>query len=132
MSLWSAGELNIGLMVASAPALKPRFEAIIRKFMEVTNISSQTKRYGNKYGTTSRSINLKGDFDDTEDLKLDYYHKTIGMPTNRVNISHDSDPKTLRSDHSSEDIILQGTSDERKNDQITITKTVEIQKSRHK
>lgn len=127
-------------MVASAPALKPRYEAFLRKFMEITNISSQTKRYGSKYRTTKsgygpgRSINLKGDFDDTEDLKLDYYHKTLGMPTNRVNVSHDStNPKNLSSDHSSEDIIFQGTStDGRKNDQITVTETVEIQKSRHR
>jgi hypothetical protein len=128
-------------MVASAPALKPRYEAFIRKFMQVTNLtSSQTKRYGTKYAKSGygpgKSINLKDDFDDTEDLKLDYYHKTIGMSTNRVNVSHDSEnpSKTSSNDHSSEDIIFQSISstDERKNDQITITKTVEIQKSRHR
>lgn len=155
LALWSTAELFIGLMVASAPALKPRYESFMRKFLDLTNISSGRSRrpgysggYGNgKYGYGSgngygsaygngRSVRLGKESDDTEDLKLDYYQKTMGMPTTKTEVSLGSPGfriKRFPSEDSSEEIILQGitTSDHLKNDQIRITKTVEVQGNPH-
>lgn len=141
-------------MVASAPALKPRYEAFVHKFLSVTNISSGRTRKpgyggygtGGKYGYgtgnsrngygNSRSIRLGGESDDTQDLKLDYYNKTLGMPTTTTEIGLGSPGlgiKRFPSEDSSEEIILQGitTSDALKNDQIRVTQTVEVAGDHH-
>ena len=115
--------------------------------MDITNISSGRSRrngYGTpgKYATTNskygpgRSIQRIGDFDDTEDLKLDYYHKQLGIPssTTRTDVGQGSNgSKTIPSENSSEDIIFQGLNgqEDMKGDHIRVTRTVEIDDRHH-
>ena len=130
-------------MIACSYALKPRFEAFIRRFLDIKHLSTgHTKRTAyataSKYGMTnsrrgcdtSRSNNVKSDFDDMEHLKLDYYHKILGMPTARIDVRHSVDGnKPFGSENSSKDIIFHGEGDIEYlgRNEIRVTHTVEVQ-----
>ena len=129
----------IGLMVASAPALKPRYESFMQRFMDITHLTTDASRRRRGYGTAnSNSLAYGGgrktdgdpDHDDENDLKLDYYHKAIGGANHHAEIGQGfmHSPSSASSD---DIIVLQGTSTEKlKTDQIRVTQTVVVADSR--
>ena len=124
----------IGLIVASAPALKPRYESFMRRFIDMTQFSASRRQYGTAnsasiaFGTLRKTVG-DPENDDENDLKMDYYHKSLGGANHKTEVGQGF--ARCSSSEASDELALQGSStDQLKTDQFRVTQTVMVADSR--